>query len=63
MTDATINNAPHAFVRTETLQQQAAPLSVAGPVAWVRNNLFSSPLNTALTLICLYVVVTSVPDL
>jgi general L-amino acid transport system permease protein len=63
MTDATINNAPHAFVRTETLQQQAAPLSVAGPVAWVRNNLFSSPLNTALTLICLYVVVASVPDL
>ena len=63
MTDATINNAPHAFVRTETLQQQAAPLSVAGPFAWVRNNLFSSPLNTALTLICLYVVVTSVPDL
>lgn len=63
MTDATINNAPHAFVRTETLQQQAAPLSVAGPVAWVRNNLFSSPLNTALTLICLYVVATSVPDL
>ncbi len=63
MTDATLENAPYAFVRQETLQQEAAPLSVAGPVAWVRNNLFSGPVNSLMTLVCLYIVVASVPDL
>ncbi|HEV7258493.1 MAG TPA: amino acid ABC transporter permease [Bosea sp. (in: a-proteobacteria)] len=63
MTDATLENARYAFVRKETLEQEAAPLSVAGPVAWIRNNLFSGPLNTLLTLVCLYVVVTTVPEL
>jgi len=63
MTDATLENARYAFVRRETLEQEAAPLSVAGPVAWIRNNLFSSPLNALLTLACVYVVVTSVPSL
>ena len=36
MTDATTENAPFAFVRRETLEQQPAPLSVAGPWAWIR---------------------------
>jgi general L-amino acid transport system permease protein len=63
MTDATLENAPYAFVRRETLQQEAAPLSVAGPVAWVRNNLFSGPVNSLMTLVCLYIVVANVPDL
>jgi general L-amino acid transport system permease protein len=63
MTDATLENARYAFVRKETLEQEAAPLTVAGPLAWIRNNLFSSPLNALLTLACLYVVVTSVPGL
>lgn len=63
MTDATIENAPFAFVRKETLPQEAPPLSVAGPLAWIRNNLFSGPVNSLLTLLCLYIVVTSVPDL
>ena len=63
MTDATTELAPYAFVRKETLQQEPAPLSVAGPLAWIRGNLFSSPLNTVLTLLCLYLVVDSVPGL
>ena len=63
MTDATLENAPYAFVRKETLQQEAAPLSVAGPVAWIRNNLFSGPVNSLMTLVCIYIVLTSVPDL
>lgn len=63
MTDATTEMAPYAFVRRETLEQQAAPLSVAGPIAWVRNNLFSGPVNTLLTLVCVYIVATTVPDL
>jgi general L-amino acid transport system permease protein len=63
MTDATTENSPYAFVRRETLAQETPPLSVAGPVAWIRNNLFSSPVNGFLTLLCIYVVVTSVPEL
>ncbi|MBD3844953.1 general L-amino acid transport system permease protein [Bosea sp. OAE752] len=63
MTDATLDNAPNAFVRRETLAQQPAPLSVAGPVAWIRSNLFSSPLGTVLTLVSLYIVIVGVEDL
>lgn len=63
MTDATTEHAPNFYVRRETLPQEAAPLSVAGPVAWIRSNLFNGPLNTFLTLLCAYVVFTSVPDL
>ena len=36
---------------------------MAGPLKWVRENLFSSPLNAAMTLLGLYLVVTSVPSL
>jgi general L-amino acid transport system permease protein len=63
MTDATLDNAPRAFVRTETLQQQPAPLSVAGPLAWIRANLFSSPLNAILTLACIWLVVVTLPEM
>ncbi|KRE12619.1 amino acid ABC transporter permease [Bosea sp. Root483D1] len=63
MTDATTEMAPYAFVRRETLEQQPAPLSVAGPLAWVRQHLLSSPLNIALTLVCLYLVVDTVPGM
>ncbi len=63
MTDATLENAPYAFVRKETLPQETPPLSVAGPLAWIRTNLFSGPVNSLMTLVCVYIVVTSVPDL
>jgi general L-amino acid transport system permease protein len=63
MTDATLENSPYAFVRKETLPQEAAPLLVAGPLAWIRANLFSSPVNSLMTLVCVYIVVASVPDL
>lgn len=63
MTDATTEMAPYAFVRKETLEQQPAPLSVAGPLAWVRQHLLSSPLNIALTLLCVYLVIDTVPSL
>ncbi len=63
MTDATTENAPFAFVRKETLPQEPAPLSVAGPLAWIRTNLFSSPLNIILTLLCVWLVVDTVPGM
>jgi general L-amino acid transport system permease protein len=52
-----------AYVSQNVLPQQAPPPGVAGPLKWVRENLFSSPLNVALTLLGLYLVVTSVPSL
>jgi len=63
MTDATTENAPYAFVRKETLPQEPAPLSVAGPLAWIRGNLFSSPLNAILTLLCVWLVIDTVPGM
>lgn len=63
MTDATLDNAPNAFIRREALEQQPAPLSVAGPVAWIRTRLFSGPFATILTLLSLYIVFVAVQDL
>ena len=45
-----------AFVRSEMLPQQAPPITERGAVKWLRENLFSSPFNTVLTLIGLAVV-------
>ncbi len=39
-----------SYVRTDMLPQQAAPLNERGAVKWVRENLFSGPFNTILTL-------------
>ena len=44
------------FVRNQMLAQQKPPASEQGAIKWVRENLFSGWLNTALTLIGLYVV-------
>ena len=40
-----------AFVRTEMLPPKAPPVSEAGVIKWLRENLFSGPLNTILTLL------------
>ena len=40
-----------AFVRDTLVEQQAAPRSTVGPVGWARKNLFSSPLNSLLTIV------------
>jgi general L-amino acid transport system permease protein len=52
-----------AFVRAETLPQIAPPSSVRGPMAWIRENLFASPTHTILTLIALYLIYTTVPEM
>ena len=44
------------YVRTEMLHPQSPPVSQVGAVKWARENLFSGPLNTILTLASLYVV-------
>lgn len=46
-----------AFVRTTQLPERAPPITAAGPVAWVRTNLFSGVFNTILTVIAFYLVI------
>jgi general L-amino acid transport system permease protein len=49
-------DAPLHFVRTESLESMPPPRLMRGPVAWIRENLFSGPFNTALTLFSLYII-------
>lgn len=39
------------------------PISAHGPMAWMRENLFSSVGNGAVTLLCLFILVSFIPDL
>ncbi len=55
------SNTTEAFVRTDFLPQQTAPVSEHGIVGWVMKNLFSSPLNILQTLVgigLLYLIIT-----
>jgi general L-amino acid transport system permease protein len=52
--------APRTTGRGETLRP---PITQIGLLAWVRQNLFSSPFNTILTLLCLWLLYLSVPPL
>nr|WP_309665487.1 amino acid ABC transporter permease [Tabrizicola sp.] len=55
----------HAFVRDAMLPAQVPPVTERGAVKWVRENLFSGPFNTALTLLgfaaIYYILSTSLP--
>jgi general L-amino acid transport system permease protein len=50
------DNARAAYVRTEMLPEQAPPTTAAGPIKWLRENLFSSIPNAIMTILALYVV-------
>lgn len=52
MTDTNV-----AFVRTEEIPPSAPPSTAAGPVKWIKENLFSGWLNTILTVLALYIIV------
>jgi general L-amino acid transport system permease protein len=41
----------NVFVRETVLEEQRPPIRLSGPLLWMRENLFSSLLNSALTLI------------
>ncbi|MGL5012547.1 MAG: amino acid ABC transporter permease [Paracoccaceae bacterium] len=45
-----------SYVRTEMLPQQTPPLAERGAVKWLRENLFSGPINSVMTLIALYLI-------
>jgi general L-amino acid transport system permease protein len=51
------------FIAMLPIEASPPPRSVAGPVAWVRQNLFSSPFNTVLTLVLLALFAWLVPPL
>jgi general L-amino acid transport system permease protein len=53
----------HAFVRTEQAPSMPPPLGIAGPVHWIKTNLFAGPLNTILTLLTAYLIYITVPDM
>ena len=42
---------------------QAAPSSQAGPVAWVRKNLFASPFDSALTILAALAIAWALPQM
>ncbi len=49
-------NAEIAFVREDMIPQKKPPTSQVGAVRWVKENLFSGPLNTILTVLGIFVV-------
>src|SRR5947199_6856578 len=49
------------YVRQLLMDAQPAPITMTGPIGWLRANLFSSPLNTALTLLGILLVAWVVP--
>jgi general L-amino acid transport system permease protein len=56
-------NAATAFVRTTPIPPMPAPRALSGAAGWARDNLFSSPLNIALTVACALLVAWVVPPL
>ena len=51
------------FVQAKQVEALPPPNLARGPIAWVRENLFSGPLNTLLTLLVLYLLYVSVPPM
>ncbi|MBL9035261.1 MAG: ABC transporter permease subunit [Rhodospirillaceae bacterium] len=57
MTDETVTTPPEETRKPDL----PPPITAAGPIAWMRDNLFSSPLNIVLTLISVYLIYKVVP--
>jgi general L-amino acid transport system permease protein len=51
------------FVQAKQVDALPPPNLARGPIAWVRENLFSGPFNTLLTLVVFYLLYVSVPPL
>jgi general L-amino acid transport system permease protein len=52
-----------AFVRHSAIAPQPPPLAMSGPIGWLRQNLFSSPFNIALTIVIALLFAWIIPDL
>ena len=51
-----MSNTHAAFVRTEQVPPSPPPANAAGPVKWAKDNLFSTPFYSVLTIVALYVI-------
>ncbi len=51
------------FIRAEKVEALPPPKLARGPVAWIRENLFSGPFNTILTLVVLYLLYVAIPPI
>lgn len=51
------------FIRAQQVEALPPPKLARGPIAWLRENLFSGPFNTLLTLVVLYLLYVAVPPL
>jgi len=51
------------FVRSDQIEALPPPKLARGPIAWMRENLFSGPVNTILTLIVLYLLYVMIPPI
>ena len=51
------------FVRAKQVEALPPPNLARGPIAWIRENLFSSAFNTVLTLVVFYLLYVTVPPL
>src|SRR5947199_10107532 len=50
------------FLQKAPIEQQPPPSSIVGPWAWLRENLFSSPFNVALTILTALLLLWLIPD-
>jgi general L-amino acid transport system permease protein len=51
------------FVRADKVEALPPPNLARGPIAWVRENLFSGPFNTLLTLVVFYLLYVAIPPI
>ena len=61
-TDAKLMEGP-AFVRMRPIDPLPPPVAASGAIGWLRQNLLSGPLNIALTILCVLLIVWIVPPL
>ena len=59
----TVEQDEFSYLRTAPAQRLEPPAARAGMLGWLRANLFSSPLNIALTLVCVLLIAWVVPSL
>ena len=62
MSDAIRTSTP-IFVRESMTADRAPPVSNAGPAAWIRDNLFPTPLSSVITLLALLFLAWALPPL
>src|SRR3954468_4664718 len=62
-TDAKLMEGPAFLVRGKPIDPLPPPVPVSGAIGWLRQNLLSTPLNIALTVLCALLIIWIVPPL